>query len=50
LAVEDLDVGQVHQVFGDGDDLGGGVTGRQRIGCGRARSASGTRPQLNLRR
>jgi hypothetical protein len=29
LAVEDFDVGQVQQIFGDRDGLGGGVTGQR---------------------
>ncbi|MDN5797964.1 MAG: hypothetical protein L0H79_19770 [Intrasporangium sp.] len=32
LAVEDLDVGQVEQVLGDGDGLGAGVAGGEQVG------------------
>ena len=32
LAVEDLDIGQMQQIFGDGDGLGADVAGRQRVG------------------
>ena len=32
LAVEDLDIGQVQQILGDGDGLGADVAGRQRVG------------------